>query len=132
MTKVSKNGIIDLNNVSIGTKEYIFSTLFSTKTNTAHSFEHKIELITLICYLTQQLKKRFPEEFRTVNDTIFKFVYKGINIDNYGDQEYIVGITILCEDLLYGVSDINKPEKYNSAGEVKDRIKELFEEWMPF
>lgn len=130
MTKPS-NGTIDLNNINIDTKRFLYTSYFSSKTNTSQSFDNKIEILTLLGYLTQQLKKRFPTEFKNSNDTIFKYIFKGQNLE-VGDIDYLEGIGIVCDDLIYGVSDIPSPAQYSSSVQIKDRLKELISCWLPF
>ena len=130
MTKQS-NGTIDLNNINLDTKRFLYNSYFSSKTNTSQSFSYKIELLTLLGYLTQQLKKRMPSEFSNAHDVIFKYILKGQSLE-VADIDYLEGISIVCDDLIWGTSDISAPQQYSSSVEIKDRIKELITCWLPF
>lgn len=57
-------------NLDIETLRYIYNAHFSSKTNTSQSFEYKIELLTLLAFLTQQLKKRMPDNFKNSYDVL--------------------------------------------------------------
>ena len=130
MTKQSTM-TIDLNNMSLDTKKFLYDSYFSSKTNTSQSFNHKIELLTLLGYLTQQLKKRVPDTFRNSYDVLKKYVLVG-NILEQADEDYISGLSIVCDDLLYGVQDIDPPTQYSNSAEIKNRLKELISGWLPF
>ena len=90
-----------------------------------------VELLTLLGYLTQQLKKRMPSEFSNAHDVIFKYILKGQSLE-VADIDYLEGISIVCDDLIWGTSDISAPQQYSSSVEIKDRIKELITCWLPF
>lgn len=130
MTKQS-SGTINLTDASIETKRFLYASYFSSKTNTSQSFSYKIELLTLLGYLTQQLKKRMPNEFKNANDVIYKYVMKGQQL-NEADVDYLDGVSIVCDDLIWGTEEIPAPEQYSSSVEIKDRIKELISWWLPF
>lgn len=129
--KPLKKGLIDLNNLTEGMKVQLYATCFSSMTNTASSFEHKIELLQLICILTQKMKKAFPDDFKSAKDVLLKYVYQNQPIENYGDKEYVTSLWIICDDLLYGVDEIPVPETYHSPKEIRNKIIELIAEWLP-
>lgn len=130
MSKQS-SGTIDLNNINLDTKRFLYSSYFSSKTNTSQSFSNKIELLTLLAYLTQQLKKRVPETFKNSYDVLYKYILVGMSLEE-ADNDYLSGLSIVCDDLIWGTNDIEKPSNYSNSSEVKDRIKELISGWLPF
>lgn len=130
MSKQS-SGTIDLNNINLDTKRFLYNSYFSSKTNTSQSFSNKIELLTLLAYLTQQLKKRVPETFKNSYDVLYKYILVGMSLEE-ADNEYLSGLSIVCDDLIWGTNDIEKPSNYSNSSEVKDRIKELISGWLPF
>lgn len=119
-------------------KRFIYAMWFSSKTNTLMSFKDKIELYTLICFLTQQMKKKDPVKYGNpikVLNAIYKknFEEVGEEIPVTGENEYILGLGIVCEDLLYGTEDtIPIPSGFKNAQEIVNRIKQLIEQWLPF
>lgn len=116
-------------NPSYAEKKGLYTKYFSSGNNTSQSFADKIELITLICFLTQQMNKKDPEKFpdaKSVLDLIFKD-----SID-WSDSDYVIGLGIVADDFMFGVKEIEKPGNYSSAKEIVTRIKELVEQWMPF
>lgn len=130
MTKQS-SGTINLENMSIDTKRFLYSSYFSSKTNTSQSFDHKIELLTLLAYLTQQLKKRFPDKFKNSYDVLNNYILPGAHLE-IADEDYLSGLSIVCDDLIWGTNEILPPSQYSSSTEIKDRIKELISGWLPF
>lgn len=134
MIKKLKPNMMDLNNMTLETKRGLYLQFFSSGSNSEQSFGIKIEVITLLCFLTQELNKRHPEEFKTAFDVLSKYVFKDQNAfaSECGWVSYMEGLSIICDDLLFGVSELEKPENYSSASEVKNRIKEIIAEWLPF
>lgn len=131
LTKPLKSKLIDLNNMTEGMKEQFYLTFFSSQTNTASSFDHKLELLRLVCILTQKLKKGFPDEFCGAKDVLLKYVYQNQPIELYGDREFITSLWIKCDDLLYGVDEITVPEQFKNTRDIRERILELIAEWLP-
>ncbi|MDO4465528.1 MAG: hypothetical protein Q4C49_00760 [Bacillota bacterium] len=111
-------------------KKSIYTRYFSSGNNTFQSFDNKMELLTLICFLTQKMSKKDPEKYpnaKAVLDMIFKD-----SID-WADSDYVIGLSIVADDLLFGtVTEIKNPGEYKNAKEIVSRIKELIEQWMPF
>lgn len=132
MEQTLKKGMLDLNNMSRDTKNYLYSCYFSSKTNLNMSLEDKLELYFLICFLTFNLNKRFPDKFKNSQDVLLNYIYDGNSIGDQGMIEYIEGLGIVCDDLLWGVEPKTTPSQYKNSSEVKDRIKELISQWLPF
>lgn len=111
---------------------------FSSKTNTNVSFKDKMELYTLICFLTQQMKKKDPVKYGDpikVLSAIYQKDFAKIDEETpiTGENEYILGLGIVCDDLLYGTEDtIPLPAGFKNAQEIVSRIKQLIEQWLPF
>lgn len=119
--------MIDLNE-----RRALFAQYFSSGTNLEDSFAIKLEVLTLLSFLTQELGKRYPDEFKNAYDVLSKYVYKDAVLDTSSWVAYIESLSIICDDLLFGCNPIPKPDKYTSAIEVKNRIKEIIAEWLPF
>ena len=130
--KKSKASTIDLSAITMNGKRDLYLQFFSSKTNTNQSFADKIELLTLLGFLTQELCKRKADTFKNSYDVLTKYIYPSGQLGEFGDEEYIQGVSIVCDDLIWGVNPIPKPEKYSTSTELRDRIKELISQWLPF
>lgn len=117
--------------MDIDKMRFVYATYFSSKTNTSQSFYDKMELLTLLSYLTQQLKKRMPNDFKNAYDVLFNYVLKGQSLE-IADIDYLTGLSVVCDDLIWGTNEINPPSQYSNSAELKDRIKELISGWLPF
>ena len=116
-------------------KSYIYNTYFGLATNTAKSYNQKIELLNLICFLQKKMHTKNPDKYKRCLDllqTIFgrEFQQK----DSPGEDNLLIGLSIICDDLLYGTEDnIPVPEGCKTLNDVKDKIiKYIKEEWLPF
>jgi len=122
-TKISQN------NISYEEKRNLYSLYFSSDANTTCSYKDKIELYTLICYLSQILVKIDPIKYPNTLTILNKI------FESYQDKpnsDYIEALSIVCDDLKYGVGDIDKPGDYKNVNEIVTRIQQLVEQWMPF
>lgn len=113
----------------------------STGTNNSGSYMQKMEIINLICFLTQKMSQANPEKYKTsvdVLNNIFKIDIEHpdtivsqdttLNIDN------IRSFALICDDLLWGtVDEIPKPEGITNTKEIVKKIYSYFkDEWAPF
>lgn len=82
----------------------------------------KFALISLICYITEKLKKKVPDV------TYYQIIYKlskGII-----PEENVKSLAIMCNDFAYGCSEFptfNIPDK-----EIPSKIREIMSSWTPF
>ena len=117
--------------LSIQGKEDVFMQLFSMGTNTNSSIDDKFELLYLICFLSSKMKERDPEKFKKPLN-VLQHLYGRTFSDQTGEDSYLISLAILSNELLYGVTDIKKPEGFTNMGEICARIKDLVSQWMPF
>lgn len=117
--------------LSIQGKEDVFMQLFSMGTNTNSSIDDKFELLYLICFLSFKMKERDPEKFKKPLN-VLQHLYGRTFSDQTGEDSYLISLAILSNELLYGVTDIKKPEGFTNMGEICARIKDLISQWMPF
>lgn len=106
--------------------EEYYSKYF-TLSNLNTSFDNKIKLISLVCYLTIQLRKKHPDT--TCYQTLMKIV-GDIPQDKY-TLEFIRGVSIICEDYLKNNSEF-PTFKLKSGSEIVNVIKQILSTWMPF
>lgn len=130
-TKTSNNPFKEMN---YDLKKSIFLSYFSSGAMTTESFEDKIELYKLICFLTLQMKNKDPLKYKSSLDVLEKIYNREIDktSDANGLDNYLIGLSIVCDDLLYGIYSIQKPENFKNGNEIVDKIKNLIEQWMPF
>lgn len=117
--------------LSIQNKEDIFTQLFSMGTNTNASINDKFELLYLICFLSFKMKERDPEKFKKPLN-VLQHLYGRTFSDQTGEDSYLISLAILSNELLFGITDIKKPEGFTNVSEICARIKDLVNQWMPF
>ena len=110
---------------------------FSTATNNACSWKQKMEIIHLICFMTQKMNKKDPVKYPdciAVLESIFGGNSMAMMDESSGQINIIRSFGMICNDLMWGTSDeIEKPEGITNGKEIKDKIVTYFnEEWTPF
>lgn len=118
-------------------KSFAYARFFSLGNNTAQSFEQKITLIRLVCFLQQKMHAKDPEKYKnclSLLQVIFgrEFVQEGDHSN--GEDSLLIGLSIICNDFLWGTTDeISIPEGFQTLKDVKNAIiKYITEEWTPF
>lgn len=117
--------------------EFVHNSCFSTHTNTSASYAHKMEIIHLLCFMTQLLRKKddrlYPDTI-TVLEKIFNVDLTNNTSNSPGLADSLRAFGILCDDLLWGTTDIiPKPDGYSNLQEIKNKIITYFnDEWLPF
>ena len=117
--------------LSIQGREDVFLQLFSLGTNTNQSISDKFELLYLICFLSFKMKEKDKIKFNTPLN-VLQHLYGRTFTDQTGEDVYLINLSIICKDLLFGVAEIKKPEGFTNVGEICSRIKDLVNQWMPF
>lgn len=116
---------------------FVRDAYFSTHTNTALSYKQKMEIIHLICFMTQVLKAKdktlYPNAIAVLEQVFNINIHDGIDKEN-GLNESIRSFGMLCDDLMWGTNDkIEKPEGISNLKDIKNKIVTYFnDEWMPF
>ena len=77
------------------------------------------------------MKEKDREKFKSPLN-VLQHLYGRTFTDNNGEDSYLISLSIICDDLLFGVVDVEKPEGFTNVGEICARIKDLVNEWMPF
>lgn len=111
-----------------------------TGTNNAQSYAQKLDIVNLICFLSQKMSKKDPKRYSSclsVLSIIFNNDFSDMSNDRHCTQVDPVQIRsfgLICDSLLWGTNDdIPKPEGFNNVKEIKDKIITYFtEEWIPF
>jgi hypothetical protein len=117
--------------------KFMQANYFSTASNNAQSAKQKLEIIQLICFLTQIMQKKNPEKYSNalaVLGVIFNTDFNNNPELVNGDFNTIRSFGMICDDILWGTNEqLDKPEGYSSAKDIKDKIVNYFsEEWAPF
>lgn len=120
---------------SYDSKQFVYSSYFGLATNTAKSYKQKIELLHAICFLQQRMKKKDPEKYKNclaLLQIIFGREFQ--QADSPGEDNLLIGLSIICDDLLYGTEDeLEVPEGCKTLKDVKDKIiNYITNEWLPF
>ena len=117
--------------------KFVQDAYFSTHTNTALSYKQKMEIIHLICFMTQVLKAKdktlYPNAVAVLEQVFNINIHDGVDKEN-GLNESIRAFGMLCDDLMWGTNDkIEKPEGISNLKDIKNKIVTYFnDEWMPF
>lgn len=92
------------------------------------SFENKVGLISLVCFLTQQARKKNPDA------TCYQVLMKVIeNRQPYSELflERIKGLSIICSDFLENTTNFLTFDLKTSK-DIVNKINEILDTWMPF
>ena len=117
--------------------KFVQEAYFSTHTNTALSYKQKMEIIHLICFMTQVLKAKdktmYPNAV-TVLEQVFNINLRDNTDKDTSLNESIRAFGMICDDLMWGAEDkIEKPEGISNLKDIKNKIVTYFnDEWMPF
>lgn len=105
-------------------KEYFSTGYLNPKQDSKMSpFEKKLELISLICFVTQRTKLKNP-------DATYYYVLTKLS-DKLGlPDNFIRGMSILCEDLSYGCSEF--PTFGLKGQDIIKEIRGILSTYLPF
>lgn len=112
-----------LHNPSYEELKAIYSKYFSLG-NIAGDINNKFGLLSLIGFLTHQARQKNP------NATCYQVIMKVLG-DKTMPPEYINGLSIVCEDFMYGVKSFNTCG-CKSAKEMIEQINNVLDKWLPF
>ena len=91
------------------------------------TIENKFGLISLVCFLTQQSRKKNPDA--TCYQVIMKIVGNEIT-DKYRLQ-FLRGLSIVCDDFMKHTSNFLTFD-LKSSKDMVTRIKDIIDTWLPF
>ena len=117
-----------INDASYDDKRTLYSSFFSSGTQTTGKMNNKLILISLICLVSQKMS--VDNKTVTPKDVIEKIVGKVLNVNNAYDH-YLIGLSIVCDDMMVGVTEIDSFGLKTSA-EIITKIKNILDEWLPF
>lgn len=119
---------------SMDSLRFIQSNYFSTLSNNARSFAQKLEIIMLICALSQRMIKSMPDKYKNCMDVLNTIFNVSIDAQSPGLYGTIRSFGFICDDLMaYTDDEIPVPAGYKNGKEIKDKIYNYFiEEWVPF
>lgn len=125
--EVNKNNIL-FKELKYDDKIAYYTNYFTSGYMLSGKLDNKLQLINLICLVTKKLRENDGQ--LSCQHVIEKILQRTLKIDSAFDR-YLVGLAIVCEDMLYGVKEINQTG-FKTSGEIVAKIKELFNEWSPF
>lgn len=116
-------------------KSYVYNSYFGLATNTAASYNQKMELLHMICFLQKRMHQKDPDKYKnclSLLQVIFGREFQ--QTDSPGEDNLLIGLSIICDDLLFGTEDdLKVPEGCKTLKDIKEKIiKYITEEWMPF
>jgi hypothetical protein len=117
-----------ITNATYDDKRTIYSSLFSSGTQTSGKMSNKLALISLISLVSQKMS--IDNKTVTPKDVIEKIVAHTLNPNDAFDH-YLIGLSIICDDMMFGVTDISALG-LTSSTDIINKIKELLAEWLPF
>lgn len=122
----------DYKNLSYTEQCNFYTRLFGSACSVSGTLETKLQLIHLVCLVTQRMRKTNPD--MSILSILSKIT--GLNIETderVGLSEFLYNLSIICEDFLYGVSKDITLQGYNSASEIIKEIRRILnDEWLPF
>lgn len=116
-------------------RKFVHGSYFGLATNTAKSYKQKMELLHAICFLEQRMKKKDPDKYKNCLALLQVIFGKEFQQDDSpGEDNLLLGLSIICDDLLYGSEDeLEVPEGCKTLKDVKDKIINYIKnEWQPF
>jgi hypothetical protein len=118
----------DFQNLSYEDKVGFYIRNFSTGRFYSEKLSNKLALISLICLVTKKLREK--DGNLTVKNVIEKVLQRPL-ISTQSFDSFLIGLAIICEDFLYGVTEIDN-FGFTDSKQIINKIKELLNEWVPF
>ena len=109
-------------------KVSFYSKNFSTGAFTSEKLANKLELISLLALTTKKLREK--DVSLSVKNVIEKLLQRPLN-ENESFDYFLIGLSIICEDFLFGVKEIDN-FGFTESKQIINKIKELLNEWLPF
>lgn len=91
------------------------------------TIENKFGLISLVCFLTQQARKKNPDA------TCYQVIMKVVGNEKFdkGRMEFLRGLSIVCDDFMKHTTEFMTFDLKSSKAMIA-KIKEILETWLPF
>lgn len=114
---------------------FAYNQYFSLGSNTSANYQAKLEIIQLVCFYWKYLNKKDPEKYKSCVELLQSICQTAIPPISGMDQ-FIVGLGLICDNLLWGTIDdlVNpNPDKFKKIKDVHNYIiNYITQEWMPF
>ena len=101
----------------------IYTKYFSLR-NMGADINNKFGLLSLVGFLTDKARQKNPDA------SCYQVLMKVTNGRNFPD-EYLKGLSIVCEDFMYNVKSFNTCG-CKSAQEMIAQINNILDNWLPF
>lgn len=119
---------LEFQNFSYEEKVGFYVRNFSTGSFSSGKLSNKLALISLISLVTKKLREK--EGNLTVKAVIEKILQRPL-ISTQSFDSFLIGLSIICEDFLYEVKEIDN-FGFTDSKQIINKIKELLNEWLPF
>lgn len=101
---------------------------FSTGSFSSGKLSNKLALISLICLVTKKLREK---DGNLLVKTVLEKILQRPLLKNQAFDSFLIGLSIICEDFLYEVKEIDN-FGFTDSKQIINKIKELLNEWQPF
>ena len=91
--------------------------------------EDKLKLIHLICLVT--FKMRDKEKDIKSKEVLERLMGIKLDVSKDGYTNYLIGLSLLCDDLLFEITEISTLG-YTNSNDIINEIKRLIDGWIPF
>ena len=118
----------DFQNLTYEEKVGFYIRNFSTGSFSSGKLSNKLALISLICLVTKKLREK--DGNLSVKQVIEKILQRPL-IYSQSFDSFLIGLSIICEDFLYEVKEIDN-FGFTDSKQIINKIKELLNEWLPF
>lgn len=124
----------DFQNLSIDDRKLIYNKYFDSGGFTDNTVQNKLRLIDCLCFLTFQIKKHseLADQYKSTKDVIEKFIENRTLDDANIFDRYLIGLSIICDNILEGIHEYNNTTGCKNTGELKLTIINLLSQWIPF
>ena len=116
--------MVELANISFDKLLKLYQTLFSLGYINS-KFENKIALISMVCYVTNAVRKKNPDI--TCYDVLLKIAK---DFGEVNSNTFLKSLAVVCEDMMYGCSDF--PTFGVEPKEMPAQIKKILGDYCPF
>ena len=91
--------------------------------------EDKLKLIHLICLVT--FKMRDKEKHIKSKEVLERLMGIKLDVSKDGYTNYLIGLSLLCDDLLFEITEISTLG-YTNSNDIINEIKRLIDGWIRF
>ena len=106
-----------------------YSRNLSSGSTMSGKLEDKLKLIHLIYLVT--FKMRDKEKDIKSKEVLERLMGIKLDVSKDGYTNYLIGLSLLCDDLLFEITEISTLG-YTNSNDIINEIKRLIDGWIPF